>query len=122
VELALAGHLPPIVARPDQDARFVTAPLGPPIGYHLGVTGRRGTSIEAPPGTLLAFYTDGLVERRGADLDKRLDQLRQTVRPDPPEAVCAHVMASLVGRQPATDDIALLVVRHVADDRATHPD
>jgi sigma-B regulation protein RsbU (phosphoserine phosphatase) len=122
MELALAGHLPPIVAQPGQDARFVTAPLGPPIGYRLGVTGRRGTSIDVPPGTLLAFYTDGLVERRGMDLDGRLDQLRQAVRSEPPEAVCAHVMASLVGRQPATDDIALLVVRHVADDEATLPD
>jgi serine phosphatase RsbU (regulator of sigma subunit) len=121
MELALAGHLPPIVAQPGQGSCFVTAPLGPPIGYQLGITGRRSASIEVPAGALLAFYTDGLVERRGVDLDGRLDQLRETVRPEPPEAVCAHVMASLVGRQPATDDIALLVVRHVAADRATHP-
>jgi serine phosphatase RsbU (regulator of sigma subunit) len=112
MDFALAGHMPPILAQPDQEAEFVRAPVGPPVGYHLGLTGRRGTSIELPAGALLILYTDGLVERRGADLDERLERLRAAVRPDPPSAVCAHLMATMVGGRPATDDIALVAVRH----------
>lgn len=114
VELALAGHLPPVIALPGQEATFVDGPLGPPVGYHMAVTGRQSATIEVPPGALLAYYTDGLVERRGTDLDGRLDQLRKTVRADRPEAVCARVMATMVGTHAATDDIALVVARHIA--------
>lgn len=112
MDYALAGHLPPILARPGEESVFVEGPLGPPVGYHLAITGRRGGSVEVPPGAVLAFYTDGLVERRDADVDKRLDLLRDTVRPGFPEAVCARVMSALVGGQAASDDIALVVVRH----------
>jgi len=114
IELALAGHLPPLIALPGQETRFVDAPLGPPVGYHMAVTGRRSMIVETPPGALLAFYTDGLVERRGTDIDGRLEQLRATVHSDRPEAVCARAMATMVGAHPATDDIALVVVRHVS--------
>lgn len=112
MDVALAGHLPPILAEPEGRAVFVSAPVGPPVGYRLGITGRRSARIEVPPGAALAFYTDGLVERRGLDIDKRLDQLCSAIRPDQPEAVCARVMATMVGGQPATDDIALVVVLH----------
>jgi sigma-B regulation protein RsbU (phosphoserine phosphatase) len=114
MDFALAGHLPPVIARPEQEPSFVTAPVGPPIGYHLAVAGRDGASLDIPPGAVLVFYTDGLVERRGEDLDERLDRLRVTVRPGRPETVCARIMATMVGHQPATDDIALVAVRHTA--------
>ncbi len=112
VELALAGHPAPVLALPGREAAFVDAPVGPPIGYHLGVTGRRGSGVDLPPGALVALYTDGLVERRGQSLDDRLEKLRQVVSPVAPEAACARIMAALVGDRPAADDIALLTVRH----------
>lgn len=112
VTLALAGHLPPVLAVPGEPARLVESPLGPPIGHYLAVTGRQGTTLDLPPGAVLTFYTDGLVERRGADLDSRLEQLRRQVTATSAETVCAGIMADLVGNQPATDDIALLVTRH----------
>ncbi|MEV8435907.1 GAF domain-containing SpoIIE family protein phosphatase [Actinosynnema sp. NPDC051121] len=115
VDLALGGHLPPVLVGPAEPARFVEAPVGPPIGYDLGVTGRLGTSLDLPPGALLVFYTDGLVERRGEDLDSGLDRLSRQVLPASAETACARIMASLVGTQPATDDIALLVTRHRPD-------
>lgn len=112
MDVALAGHLSPILAQAGMASSFVDVPVGPPIGYHLAVTGRRGVTIEVPPGALLVFYTDGLVERRGADIDIRLEQLRAVVHLGPPEAVCARVMATMVGTRRATDDIALVAVRH----------
>ncbi|HEX6345604.1 GAF domain-containing SpoIIE family protein phosphatase [Umezawaea sp.] len=112
MSVALAGHLPPVLAVPGRETAFVDAPVGPPIGYHLAVTGRRGARVDLPPGTLVALYTDGLVERRDEDLDGRLELLRRTVLPASAESACTRIMAALVGDRPATDDIALLTVRH----------
>ncbi|WP_433271322.1 PP2C family protein-serine/threonine phosphatase [Actinosynnema sp. CS-041913] len=112
MELARAGHPPPALAVPGRATGFVDTELGPPIGYHLGVTGRRSTGVDLPPGALVTLYTDGLVERRGLDLDSRLEELRQVASSTAPEAACARIMAALVGDRPADDDIALLTIRH----------
>lgn len=112
MDLALAGHLPPVLAVPGRATVFVDAPVGPPIGYHLAETGRRSAGVDVPPGALVALYTDGLVERRTADLDSGLEMLRQAAVPASPEAACALIMAALVGHEPADDDIALLTIRH----------
>jgi putative methionine-R-sulfoxide reductase with GAF domain len=112
MDLALAGHLPPVLAVPGRPAAFIDAPVGPPVGYNLGVTGRRSVGVDVPAGSLVALYTDGLVERRGLDLDDRLELLRQAVSPASPEAACVRIMTALVGDRPATDDIALLTVLH----------
>ncbi|MCP3803159.1 SpoIIE family protein phosphatase [Allokutzneria sp. A3M-2-11 16] len=111
VELALAGHLPPVLAEPGEETRFVKARVGPPVGYNLAVTGRENAVVDVPPGGLLSLYTDGLVERRGQDLDSRLELLRGVVSPAPAETTCVRIMAALVGDQPSSDDIAVLVIR-----------
>lgn len=115
MELSLAGHLPPVLAVPGEETRFVDAPVGLPVGFGLAVTGRMATTIDLPPGALAVFYTDGLVERRGVDIDLGLERLRTTVRSGAPELVCARVMASLVGSQPPGDDIALIAVHHTEE-------
>jgi serine phosphatase RsbU (regulator of sigma subunit) len=69
------------------------------------------STLPVPPGALLCFYTDGLVERRGEVIDDGLDRLCRAVTAEPPEAACAAVMAALVGNEPARDDIAVLMVR-----------
>ncbi|WP_086661889.1 PP2C family protein-serine/threonine phosphatase [Lentzea kentuckyensis] len=110
--LAVAGHLPPVVAVPGEEARFASVHVDPPIGFDLGTDGRRSVGLDVPPGTLIVLYTDGLVERREQDLDVGLERLRQVVSPMGPEAACVRVMATMVGDQPANDDIALVAIRH----------
>ena len=112
MNLAVAGHLLPVLAVPGEEARFVPARVGPPIGFDLGTSGRRSVGLDVPPGTLIVLYTDGLVERRGQDLDVGLERLRQIVSPMGPETACNRVMATMVGLEPATDDIALVAIRH----------
>jgi sigma-B regulation protein RsbU (phosphoserine phosphatase) len=68
-------------------------------------------TIDLSPGTLVCFYTDGLIERRAQTIDQGLEQLCQAVTAQPLDAACAAVMAALVGSEPARDDIALLMVR-----------
>ena len=74
-------------------------------------------SVSLPDhGTLLA-YTDGLVERRGAGIDEGIDRLAGLLR-DAPELSAAdasdRLLDYLVIPLSATDDIALLLVRHVS--------
>ncbi|WP_329790941.1 GAF domain-containing SpoIIE family protein phosphatase [Lentzea sp. DG1S-22] len=109
--LAVAGHLPPVIAVPGEETRFASTHVGPPVGFDLGTSGRRSTGIDVPPDTLVVLYTDGLVERRGQDLDSGMEHLRQAVSAMEPEAACIQVMAAMVGDQPATDDIALVAIR-----------
>ncbi|SDF73090.1 GAF domain-containing protein [Lentzea fradiae] len=111
--VAVAGHLPPVIAVPGEEAGFVPGRVGPPVGFDLGTTGRTSAEIDVPPGTVIALYTDGLVERRGEDLDQGLELLRATLGPMDPERACVRIMATLVGDRQATDDVALVVIRHV---------
>lgn len=53
--------------------------------------------MQITPGSLLCFYTDGLIERRGQLIDDGIARLCRVVRAEPPEAACAAVMAAMVG-------------------------
>jgi len=114
VQLALAGHLPPALAGPNQPVRYVDVPVDPPVGFGLATEGRRSRTVELPPGGVLVFYTDGLVEAPNRDIDDGMAMLRQAVTTDSPDVVTANVMATMVGTKPANDDIALLVLRRTS--------
>ncbi|RKS68702.1 serine phosphatase RsbU (regulator of sigma subunit) [Actinomadura pelletieri DSM 43383] len=110
VRLSSAGHLPPILALPGQSAQTVDMKSDVLIGLGEDVA-RHTAVIEFPPGAVLCFYTDGLVERRDSEIDSGISRLCDTVYAGPPEAVGAAVMSALVGRLSAEDDVALLVLR-----------
>jgi serine phosphatase RsbU (regulator of sigma subunit) len=113
MHVALAGHFPPVIARPGEAAVLADVRPGSMIGMGLRVR-RPVSTLPVPPEALLCFYTDGLVERRGELIDDGLDRLCRAVTAQPPEAACAAVMGALVGNEPARDDIALLMVRRQA--------
>jgi phosphoserine phosphatase RsbU/P len=115
VRICSAGHYPPVVASPGKTAELADIRTGLLIGAALDVP-RQVTVLEIAPGTLLCFFTDGLIERRGRLIDHGLTRLRETVIPQPPDVACATVMAALVGSEPARDDIALLMVRRAPAD------
>lgn len=112
MDVCLAGHFAPVVARPQRPAELADVPPGPMIGLVPGERRQAGT-VTIPPGTVLCFYTDGLIERRDQPIDDGLDRLRRAVTAQPAEAAIAAVMAALVGNQPARDDIAVLVLRRL---------
>jgi anti-sigma regulatory factor (Ser/Thr protein kinase) len=115
--VARAGHPPPAVVTPDGTARFLDVPAGPPLG--LGGLPFEAFETELPEDSLLALYTDGLLEARDHDIDEALDKLfAALVRPAPTlDAVCDRVLTELLSHRPE-DDIALLVART----RALHAD
>ncbi len=110
VHISSAGHLPPAVAVPGQPAEL--ADIGPDLMIGVACDAQRtATAVKVPPGALLCFCTDGLIERRETSLDDGLARLCQALAAEPPEAACAAVMAALVGAGPVRDDIALLMFR-----------
>ncbi|MFD0502195.1 PP2C family protein-serine/threonine phosphatase [Streptomyces chiangmaiensis] len=57
---ARAGHPPPAVVRPGAGADYLDVPAGPPLG--VGGLPFETADVHLPEGSLLALYTDGLVE------------------------------------------------------------
>lgn len=110
LDMASAGHLPPIVIGPDGIAAAHQLDLGPP----LGIPGAEFLehSIVVAPGTAIVLYTDGLVESRNRSADdgiRQLESLLTSLHATPDEA-CAKLLGSLPDAA-GDDDIALLYAR-----------
>jgi sigma-B regulation protein RsbU (phosphoserine phosphatase) len=118
MSLAVAGHPPPVIAVPGSQASLAEVDVSPPIGANLG-SPRRSTTISVTPGTVVAFYTDGLIERRGESLDVGLGRLRGAVRPGAPNSVARDIMRDLLRDVVPRDDIALVVMRRTLPAAAT---
>jgi serine phosphatase RsbU (regulator of sigma subunit) len=109
-QIASAGHWPPVLAVPGRDATLIAFEPDALIGTGI-VAKRQTTTVKIPSGAVLCFYTDGLVERRDIPIEANLRRLCEVITPAHPDAVCAAVMAALIGRKPVADDVALLVLR-----------
>jgi sigma-B regulation protein RsbU (phosphoserine phosphatase) len=109
--LAVAGHPPPAIAVPGRPASLVEVEVSPPIGTSLACPSRASTTIPLAPGSVVAFYTDGLVERRGEAIDVGLERLRKAISQGPPDRVAREIMRDLIGTTVPRDDIALVVMR-----------
>jgi phosphoserine phosphatase RsbU/P len=110
MQVASAGHLPPVLVGPGQPAVLTDIVNGPMIGVSSGER-RPVNTVKIPPGALVCFYTDGLVERRGEPIDAGMARLCRALAAELPDTACAAVMGALVGSEPARDDIALLIIR-----------
>ncbi|WP_413810754.1 SpoIIE family protein phosphatase [Streptomyces sp. OE57] len=108
--LARAGHPLPLMVSSDGGAELLDVPAGPPLG--LGGLPFEAVEVDVPEGSLLALYTDGLVESRDLDIDKGISRLRQVLnRPAPSlDALCDTILSSMLPERP-TDDVALLIAR-----------
>jgi PAS domain-containing protein len=107
-----AGHLPPLVRDPDGVVHKLDDANGPPLGTG-GAWPHTSGQVCLEPGSTVAFYTDGLVERRGEDLDEGIDELASALAQatGPPEPVRDRLVEHM--RLPAEhdDDVAVLVVQ-----------
>jgi CHASE3 domain sensor protein/anti-sigma regulatory factor (Ser/Thr protein kinase) len=108
--LATAGHPMPAVLTPDGTVRSVTGPVGPPLG--VGGLPFEATELELTAGSVLALFTDGLIESRGRDIDSGLaDLCRSLTRPAATlEEACDVILDAMLHDDPA-DDVALLLAR-----------
>ncbi|MBV9381937.1 MAG: SpoIIE family protein phosphatase, partial [Streptosporangiaceae bacterium] len=90
--LARAGHLLPALVSPDGAVSFLDLPAGPPLG--LGGLPFESIEIELPAGSILALYTDGLIESRYQDIDLGFERLRRALARREPslETTCDNVL------------------------------
>ena len=114
LRIALAGHPPPVVAAPGCPSVLAEVGPNPPLGIGRPVK-RSSKSIVLAPGAVIAFYTDGLVERRGESIDVGFGRLCDAVAPERPDVVARHVLHQLVGSTTPDDDIAFLAIRRKND-------
>ncbi len=115
--LARAGHPEPALLTPDGEVRILDVPAGPPLG--VGGLPFEAAEVELPEGSLLALYTDGLIEARGRDIDDGFGLLLKALARSAPslDSVCDVVLQDLLPDRPA-DDVALLLARTRALDSA----
>ena len=98
---------------PGADADLLSVPVGPPLGT-LPEVSYESAECDLPPGGVLLYYTDGLIERRHEPIDVGLARLRAAVTAEHPEMVCREVMRRLIGATRTLDDVALLAVGRVS--------
>lgn len=106
-----AGHPPPLMVDAEGCARLLDS-----HDVLLGVVPdrvRREETVRLEPGATVLMYTDGLVERRGEDIDAGLDRLAESVavlRDLTLEETVDRVLAAMLPQEP-DDDVVLLAVR-----------
>jgi len=108
--LTSAGHPPPALRHPSGTVEFPDLPAGLLLG--AGPSRYPAVDIDMPVGSVLALYTDGLVEKPGQDIGAGMARLARALGASPARSLddlCASVLASLAPR--ARDDIALLLAR-----------
>ncbi|MFG3044893.1 SpoIIE family protein phosphatase [Streptomyces sp. NPDC048241] len=118
--LASAGHvLPALATASPQDAssgsavksvEFLDVPMGPPLGR--GGLPFETAQFDVPEGSLLTFYTDGLIEGCASGGTGAHAVLREHLAsaPESLDAVCDGLLDALMPDQPV-DDTTVLVAR-----------
>ena len=111
-EVAVAGHLPPLLVHPDGSNELLDVPPAPPLGIGDGEVESRRFKIE--DGSLFVLYTDGLVENKGQDISDGLARLRGIFGPGSPdkalEDLCKATLDGVYSDH-QRDDIAVLIAK-----------
>jgi serine phosphatase RsbU (regulator of sigma subunit) len=110
-QLISAGHLPPLVINADGGVQRLQLDVSPPLG--AGSHDRHPTVVTFEPTDTMLAYTDGLVERRGEDIDEGLSRLASAA-PALSGSLSDALLAGLADqlRQAGhDDDVTLLAIR-----------
>ncbi|MFF3212979.1 SpoIIE family protein phosphatase [Streptomyces sp. NPDC002886] len=111
--MASAGHPPPAVVSPDGTVEYVELSPGPPLG--VGGWPFEPVERDLPPGSVLALYTDGLIERGEGDVDEGMrdlaDRLLRTDVLGRPLRRARHDIVEGLPPGRLRDDVTLLLAR-----------
>ncbi|MGP3689660.1 SpoIIE family protein phosphatase [Streptomyces sp. IBSNAI002] len=111
--MASAGHPPPAVVSPDGTVEYVELSPGPPLG--VGGWPFEPVERELPAGSVLALYTDGLIERGEGDIDQGMEDLAaRLLRADVlgrPLRQARHDIVEGLPPGRLRDDVTLLLAR-----------
>ncbi|MGH3416986.1 MAG: ATP-binding SpoIIE family protein phosphatase, partial [Actinocrinis sp.] len=111
--ISRAGHVPPLVVRPDGSTE-VLHQVAPGLPLGLGGSGAVFDTLDIglPDGSLFVLCTDGLLENKARDIDSGLNLLRANLAEParPLQEICDQVVKEL-DLTKDRDDIALLISR-----------
>jgi PAS domain S-box-containing protein len=113
VTLACAGHPPPLLLGPSGAPEFIEAARGTLLG--AGPAERTTTTVGLKPGQTLLLFTDGLIERRGEDLEQSKERLLDvcTTLPAGPNGLDLEALVTTMRDPTRDDDIAILAARRL---------
>ena len=111
VTVANAGHFPPLILS-GALSQYADATVGLPLGVEPG--SYDATTVIMPEGSTLIAFTDGLVERRGENLDAGLARLAAAAAPAEADLdeLLTRIVTDLTDDR-AEDDVAILAFRWV---------
>ena len=112
VQLAVAGHPPPLLVSPRGRPALLDAATGSALG--LGAGPWPSARVDLVDDAMLLFYSDGLVKTRSQDLFAGIDLLRDHVEQLParrrnPRELCARLGEAMRSSE-IDDDVTLLAV------------
>jgi serine phosphatase RsbU (regulator of sigma subunit)/anti-sigma regulatory factor (Ser/Thr protein kinase) len=111
VQIASAGHLPPLLVTAD---RCEVVPVEGGLPFGVVSDERYVTTIDLAPGASVVAITDGLVERRGEDIDLGLARLLEACE-GAGGLNASDLLSLVVGASSAErmhdDDVTVLVLR-----------
>jgi serine phosphatase RsbU (regulator of sigma subunit) len=107
--VASAGHTPPALRLPDGTVDFVQLPEHPPLG--MGDTAFESVTLTLDEDTVIALYTDGVLNLRRHDTEAALARLAAALAPEAPDLkeLCDRICGTVP--TDSDDDVALLVAR-----------
>ncbi|MFD3533670.1 SpoIIE family protein phosphatase [Streptomyces sp. NPDC058664] len=113
LRLATAGHPPPFLRRPDGRTHLLEVSPGLLLGIDPDIA-YETTEVPWEPGSVLALYTDGLVETPGVDIGTTTAELADRLareRTEDLEALADSLIRHVKDAAHRTDDVALLLLR-----------
>ncbi|MGW3011856.1 SpoIIE family protein phosphatase [Streptomyces sp. NPDC001219] len=110
--LAGAGHPPPLLRHPDRHTTVLRVPPGLLLGIEPDAR-YTTTEITLPPRSVLALYTDGLIETPGVDPDRSVADLAARLNDAPPlgpDRLADALLENRHGDADRQDDVALMLL------------
>ncbi|MEV6995924.1 SpoIIE family protein phosphatase, partial [Streptomyces sp. NPDC093228] len=109
--MASAGHPPPAIIDPQGRVSYPDIPTGTPLGVGLGEP-FDSVELELAEGSVLALYTDGLIETRDHDIEEGMHRLGTALaQPDRTLDDLCDIATRTLPDQAPCDDVTLLLVR-----------
>lgn len=109
-----AGHPPALFLGHDGSRRYVVTASGPPLGVTPAAR-YEAEEVSFPAGSSLLLYTDGLIERRGEDIDEGLARLSESLstvhgQNGRRDLLADAVWERILRQVELEDDVALLAI------------